>query len=303
MDAKKDKFSRCGWITVNRNCNMSCHWCYAKSLDSSYDVLVMHPNLLFNLIELFYNCGFKKIIFIGGEPTIYPHMANAIKRCKELSLTTEIVTNGMAFADKIYTTELYSAGLDSVVFSIKGSNQYDFYKTTGHDTFNLIPTALDNIVSAGIKCTISAVLTTSFIDHIEEIFRILEKKKVNKLVFSFLKEFGKDLDSQKYYYSNTPDIILEKLYRKLVQYPSIHNEFDWIIEACIPIPCRSKNMRSFYEGHFHYSCKDINGAPLIFDTTGNLLYCNTLPNFTYGKYGVDFSTPEQLFNHLQKKCS
>lgn len=292
----------CTWITVNRKCNLSCQWCYARDYVTTNNSDEMSLDLMCNLIDLCSSCGVKKIIFIGGEPTIYPYLIDGIKYCKELSITSEIVTNGIALSNKSFVDRLYHAGLSSVVLSIKGSNREDFYETTGSDTFPLIQESIENLNSVGLKCVISAVLTSSFISHIEDVFEMLIQNHIQKIVFSFLKEFGSDSNSQTDCSSNSPNVILEHLYCKMSQSNSKFNDIDWILESCFPILGLSEEIEKFFANRFHYSCMHLKNAPLVFDPLGNLLACNAYPNLTYGKYGTDFVTYKELLNSLKTRC-
>lgn len=300
-DKIKDDDYYCTWITVNRKCNLSSQWCYARDYVITNNSVDMSLELMYNLIDLCSSCSVKKIIFIGGEPTLYPYLIDGIKHCKELSITAEIVTNGIALSNKSFVERLYHAGLSSVVLSIKGSNREDFYDTTGSDTFPLIQESIENLNSVGLKCVISAVLTSSFISHIEDVFKMLIQNNIKKIVFSFLKEFGSDNDNQTYYSSNLPNVILEQLYYKMNQSNLTFNNIDWTIESCFPILGLSDEVEEFFANRFHYSCMHLKNAPLVFDSLGNLLACNAYPNLTYGKYGIDFVTHEELLNYLKTR--
>ena len=60
------------WLILTTNCNNHCEWCYAESY--------RHQNIDFDLIgfekiiDFLKELGCQKIVFVGGEPTLYPYL-------------------------------------------------------------------------------------------------------------------------------------------------------------------------------------------------------------------------------------
>lgn len=287
----------CSWITVNRLCNMDCFWCYDQYREKSS--LNMRRDLMFNLIDLCSEGGVKKIVFIGGEPTIYPFLSDGLKRCKEKGMLSEITTNGLLLSDKTHLDNLLLANLDSVMLSLKGCNRDDYYHTTGKDCFDSIIRTIENLARCGIKFGLSAMLTASFIEHLDDLMMLLSEKGTQLIVFSFLKKPQATGCDQTFFEANRPEILLPMFYDKL-KTVAVAKSMKWFIECCYPITELEKGSKSFFEGRFHYSCKNHFVAPLVFDTLGRLLYCNTLPDITYGQYGVNFKTYEQMQQFIRK---
>lgn len=77
---------------ITKPCNMKCKFCYATFEDmnikrmSYFDALTVVTRLNY--------AGVEKITFAGGEPLLFPHLAEVIKFSKHLGLTTSIITNG-----------------------------------------------------------------------------------------------------------------------------------------------------------------------------------------------------------------
>lgn len=276
---------------------MDCFWCYDRYGDKAG--LNMSRDLMFDLIDLCSEGGVKKVVFIGGEPTIYPFLSDGIKRCKEKGMLSEITTNGLLLSDKPHLNSLLQTDLDSIMLSLKGSNRENYSFTTGKDCFDSIIKAIENISGCGIKFGVSAILTASFIDHIDDLMELLSKKEVRLIVFSFLKEPHAAECDRAFFEANSPEILLPMFYDKL-KTVTVAKTMKWLIECCYPITKLKKGSESFFEGRFHYSCKNHLVAPLAFDTLGRLLYCNTLPDITYGQYGVNFKTYEQMQQYIQQ---
>lgn len=294
-----DKIVRhhCSWITVNKLCNMDCFWCYDRYGEKAG--FNMHRDLMFDLIDLCSEGGVRKIVFLGGEPTIYPFLSDGLKRCKEKGMLSEITTNGLLLSDKAHLDNLLQANLDSVMLSLKGINRENYYRTTGKDCFDSIVKAVENLSRCGIKFGLSAMLTTSFIEHLDDLMELLSEKGAQLIVFSFLKEPQSAECDHAFFEANSQKILLPMLYNKL-KTVSAAKPMKWFVECCYPITGLEKGSEAFFEGRFHYSCKNNNVAPLAFDILGRLLYCNTLPDITYGQYGVNFKTYEQMQHYIRQ---
>lgn len=291
--------NKCAWITVNRYCNLDCFWCYAqvvKQVESN-----MPKDLLFKIIDICAEGGIKKIVFIGGEPTLYPFLFDAILYCKHKSIRSEITTNGLKLSNRHFVSLLAKAGLDSVIISMKGSHREDYIQTTGHDGFDSIMLALDILSYYKINYGLSAVLTSSLIEHLEILISKLKKHNVELLVFSFLTEFGYDEKSMLFYRQNAPDIVLKLLFDKINNNIISFEGIQWFIETCCHVMIQNSDIGLFFRDHFHCSCKKQGRPSLSFDTEGRILCCNNYPTISMGKYADDFMTFGELQRYARLK--
>ncbi|MFZ2448512.1 MAG: radical SAM protein [Syntrophobacteraceae bacterium] len=102
-------------IDINRPCNARCRMCYytysqgeqwSKSLDDVRKELRAAKER-----------GNTSVDFTGGEPTIYPEMAEAIRYAESIGLHTCIITNGLA-VEKV--KKLADAGCSEWLLSVHG---------------------------------------------------------------------------------------------------------------------------------------------------------------------------------------
>lgn len=93
-------------IFVTYRCGLRCTHCFVGDLlSSSRD---MPKTDLMDILDTCKTWGSTEVTFLGGEPTLYPHLVEAILRAKELGLDTRIVTNGQgAFRKLLSTTRGY----------------------------------------------------------------------------------------------------------------------------------------------------------------------------------------------------
>ena len=101
-------------------CNMRCKFCFATFQDVKRDMDLPKGHLpeeqCLSIVDRLAEAGFEKINFAGGEPTLCSWLPNLIKRAKEHSMVTSIVTNGSRITDQ-WLADL-DGSLDWVALSI-----------------------------------------------------------------------------------------------------------------------------------------------------------------------------------------
>lgn len=78
-------------------CNMRCRFCFATFQDVKSTILPkghLPKEDAIRVVEELAKCGYEKITFVGGEPTLCPWLPELISTAKERGLTTMIVSNG-----------------------------------------------------------------------------------------------------------------------------------------------------------------------------------------------------------------
>ena len=116
------------WITVNRRCNMRCGWCYAARSDYKGEMTLDFAKKIALFIH---SCGIKKVIIIGGEPTMWEILTDLNRFCRELGLETVLATNAMRFSDKVFWEKYKDDPNDSIGISLKGHNISSYKETAG----------------------------------------------------------------------------------------------------------------------------------------------------------------------------
>ncbi len=79
-------------IELSRVCNFRCVYCYQEQREGSADELSRGEikNTILQAKEL----GARKIIILGGEPTVYPHLEEMLRFLGANGLQIELFTNG-----------------------------------------------------------------------------------------------------------------------------------------------------------------------------------------------------------------
>lgn len=110
-------------------CNMRCEYCYGKFQDVKQSILPkghLKESDSKRLIYEFWNFGFRKITFAGGEPTLCPWLANLVKYAKYIGFTTSLVTNGYKLS-KDYIDK-FEDSLDWITLSIDSLDEVKLSK-------------------------------------------------------------------------------------------------------------------------------------------------------------------------------
>ncbi len=79
-------------IEFSQNCNFRCPYCYVPKGAHFEDDL--SPEAIRDAIMQAKDLGAKKIIILGGEPTLYPHVLDMIRFIRSEHLEVEMFTNG-----------------------------------------------------------------------------------------------------------------------------------------------------------------------------------------------------------------
>src|SRR5690554_6139916 len=107
---------------LNKACNYSCKFCYARFEDSA-DYLgrgMLPRKQQLAVVDALVNAGFDKITFAGGEPTLVPWLAELITAAKAGGMTTMLVSNASRLDDAAF--EEFAGNLDWLAISIDSAN-------------------------------------------------------------------------------------------------------------------------------------------------------------------------------------
>ncbi len=128
-------------VFVSYRCGLRCTHCFLGDLlNTSQDMV---PESLARIIQSCSSWGSTEITFLGGEPTLYPHLADAVKLARREGLRPRIVTNGQGgFARFVKNDEMLGT---HVCISIDGSCADTHDAIRGHGAFDRL---LQNVADA-----------------------------------------------------------------------------------------------------------------------------------------------------------
>ncbi len=73
------------------DCNLKCTYCYATFRDIPG---ILSEDEAVEVLDRLKAAGTEKVTFVGGEPTMCPHLPRLVRHAKEIGLVTMLVTNG-----------------------------------------------------------------------------------------------------------------------------------------------------------------------------------------------------------------
>lgn len=146
------------WMTVTHNCNYDCKWCYEKNYsNNTRDMDIVRAK---DVIDVLAKYNTKKVIFIGGEPTLYKSLNSLIKHAKSNGMNCALVTNGVLLADKHYSSTIIDSGISSCNISLKGTTEDEYVKNVGKSGLNQTIEGYRNMIASGCHTVLSFVIGT-----------------------------------------------------------------------------------------------------------------------------------------------
>lgn len=167
-------------IEFNRNCNFNCVYCYNQhdpkgrkelTRDEARDVITQAGEL-----------GAKKIIVLGGEPMLYPHIMEMLQFITELGMEVELFTNGTNITGAV-AKQLADY---KVVVALKMNTSDEKLQDmlSGRPgAYRHIHNAFDNLKKAGYPHTvpmgISTVICRQNFDELTKIWEWLREQNID----------------------------------------------------------------------------------------------------------------------------
>jgi len=99
-------------IEFNRSCNFRCIYCYAS--DNARHRNELTKEEFIDVISQAREMGARKMIILGGEPMLYPHIMEMIRFIRKLDMEVELFTNGTSIT-RATAQALYDNGVRVVL--------------------------------------------------------------------------------------------------------------------------------------------------------------------------------------------
>ncbi|MCL2859928.1 MAG: radical SAM protein [Oscillospiraceae bacterium] len=182
--------SKVGWITINRNCNNKCNWCYANDVLSNKNS--MNLSTVLKCVDYLKSKNVERIVIIGGEPTLYLNLEKLIEYIIKNNQIPVVLTNGIAFSNYKYAEKICKTGINKITISLKGYGSNDYKLTTSTNNFNKVLKGFNNLVKNGVTPNITITVTKNTKEHINEYFDCLVDMCAQNVIFDFGKPYIKN---------------------------------------------------------------------------------------------------------------
>ncbi|NLH38753.1 MAG: radical SAM protein [Elusimicrobia bacterium] len=205
-------------LTLTYRCNAKCLFCYTPEENTSLhtkneiDIKMAGRYILDS-----YKSGSRIIQIIGGEPTVYPELAEIIKIASRIGYPViQIVTNGQMLKDFNYIRMLKDAGLNTITFSIHSDNNKIHDKIVGiNGAFNNIMMAIYNAIKLDIYITVGTAINALNYKRIPHIAKFIYEnfgiETFHFIALHFIGKAGKKSKELKVSYDETLPYLKEAL--------------------------------------------------------------------------------------------
>lgn len=278
------------WLTINRQCNLECKWCYQGQLLHSAEV--MSPDLAKTLIDISQEVGAQKFILLGGEPTVHPDFFQIAKMASVVE--TAILTNAIAFSSMDYCRRVEDTGINAVTTSLKGSSEEEYKSGCGKRVFSRVMQAIQNLEQSTLRHQVSVTMCRASIEKWAEFLVVIRESGANHFTFSFERPVvvgEKTMFDDSMLPANIVPFIEQEMYPSLkkidvgfdlnLTFPQCHFSDGFVDMA-------------HSEGHAVAGCQLLMDNGIIFDPSGRVLPCNHMVDHPLGEFGKDFFTPTEF---------
>lgn len=280
------------WLTVTRRCNFRCRWCYAKGTEYRVDDDMTLESAV-KLTSVIKEAGVKKVLLIGGEPTLWRPLTDFNRWCREQGIKTVLVTNGVMFGSDVFWSRYRQSPNDTIGLSLKAVTLKQLKDVAQVDNFDLVRRGIARAVGeAGAHVNIT--YSTLCADELVEMAGFVSGLGARSVKVEFCSTtFSKGHPSAKY------TVDTRTLVKNIVRdYPTLDSltrgkiSLDLMLPLCV---WPEGFIRDLYaQGRLLSVCHVHKRAGIIFDREGNLLMCNALFDYPIGRFGRDFSDGDSL---------
>lgn len=261
------------WLTTNRTCNNKCDWCYAQNARISQ----MEYNKAIRCVDVLKDMGVKRIVLIGGEPTLYEYFNELIKYIKAKGISVAIATNGRLFASKNIAETISKMGVDSINISIKAPSEEKYIQRTHSTGLQETIQGYHNLVSEGLYPSLSYVICDGNTSEVDELVDLILENGLNRVQFQFIKPIVSE-SSPPIMSFDEMAMITEYIYNRLRPSP-----ISYSFELSYPFCALNKEFleKLINEKKISSCCHVQRGSGIIFDTDFSLLPCNHFANIPF----------------------
>lgn len=162
----------CARYYVTYRCNSRCSYCNVWQNEDFFKIQELSLEDAKELLRQCYEQGIRYIDFTGGEPTLYPHLAEVIKYAKELGIKTEVTSNCIASSSKRKMIEVASVA-DKFNTSLDTLDNKSYQKIRGVDSCENVKQTIAEISSIRSP-KIMTVVTKDNISQLDEMIKYAE---------------------------------------------------------------------------------------------------------------------------------
>lgn len=170
-------------------CNLNCRHCYINPEQHGKETLPIET--IEAWLASFVRKGKKaNLIFLGGEPTLHPDLASAIKTARKLGYSSITVdTNGYLFNDIL--SNITPQDVDYFSFSLDGATSETNDRLRGKGCFRNCTAGIKKAVAAGFDTSLIYTVSNDNIDELGKMPVFLKDLGINRFFIQVIGIRGK----------------------------------------------------------------------------------------------------------------
>jgi Fe-coproporphyrin III synthase len=175
-------------------CNLKCRHCYINPAQHGKDTLPLATIQAW--LEVFSSdCGSKNLIFLGGEPTLHPDLAAAVKHARRLGFgSVTIDTNGYLFHDIL--SKVTPEEVDYFSFSLDGATRETNDRNRGDGSYAACLDGIRRATARGFTTSLIYTVSRFNIHELAMMPDLLEKLGVDRFFIQVIGLRGKSALAQ-----------------------------------------------------------------------------------------------------------
>lgn len=167
-------------IEFNQSCNFRCIYCYAADNPNRCNELSTEEFI--DVISQAKELGARKIIILGGEPMLYPHLMEMIQFIRSLGMEIELFTNGTNIT-RLMARSLYENAVRVVLKMNSFDESLQDILTGRKGAYTQIQEALKNLKLAGYPSPdhplgVSSIICQQNIDELPRMWEWLRDQNI-----------------------------------------------------------------------------------------------------------------------------
>jgi MoaA/NifB/PqqE/SkfB family radical SAM enzyme len=170
-------------------CNLSCRHCYINPDQHGRETLSL--DVIKQWLGAFsHKCDEANVIFLGGEPTLHPDLAAAVKAARRIGYASiTIDTNGYLFNDIL--TRLSPGDVDYFSFSLDGATRETNDRLRGKGCHERCLAGIERAVSLGFNTSLIYTVSSVNLHELGQMPALLQKLGVRRFFIQVIGLRGK----------------------------------------------------------------------------------------------------------------
>lgn len=282
-----------GWLTITRKCNNACDWCYTKN---KLNCQSMNYEDAITCVDKLDEMGVKRIVLIGGEPTLYSNFIDLISYISSRGIKVSVATNGRKLADKKFAKEVVDAGVNSINISLKGVSEEEYKKYTHSFGLEEAIIGYKNLQRLNFKnVSLSYVIVDDDKEKFNKLVLLLEKNRLKNILFQFVKPVLELRDNDDILDIQKMGNFISYIYHKMKK-----TRLNYCLEVSFPLCAIESDVlqNMINENRIITCCHVPSGKGVIFDTDFKVLPCNHFAEYPYSEEKIGLKSSKEICEFL-----